>query len=185
VKEIRHSNNRVNYTKPYKERIDWIKPSYLTAVGEGMRQVVTEGSSRYYTDIEEIPTAGKTGTSQNPHGQDHGWFIAYAPYNNPQIAIAVLTENSGYGSISAAPIASLLIEKYLSGEVKRSYVMDYVLNFEPRPLEDEDEDAESGEGEEQPAPDTAEDLNVTDTAAGTDQANNESSDATTEEETND
>lgn len=140
VKEIHRSDNRVNFTQPYKERIEWIKPEYLTTVGEGMRQVVTEGSSRYYTDIPDIPTAGKTGTSQNPHGQDHGWFIAYAPYDNPQIAIAVLTENSGYGSISAAPIASLLIEQYLSGEVDRSYVLNYVLNFEPRPLEDEDED---------------------------------------------
>lgn len=150
VKEIHHSDNRVNFTQPYKERIEWIKPEYLTAVGEGMRQVVTEGSSRYYTDIPDIPTAGKTGTSQNPHGQDHGWFIAYAPYDNPQIAIAVLTENSGYGSISAAPVASLLIEQYLSGEVDRSYVMNYVLNFEPRPLEDDDEE-EDTEAETEPA----------------------------------
>lgn len=145
VKEIHHSDNRVNFTQPYKERIEWVKPEYLTAVGEGMRQVVTEGSSRYYTDIPDIPTAGKTGTSQNPHGQDHGWFIAYAPYDNPQIAIAVLTENSGYGSISAAPVASLLIEQYLSGEVDRSYVMNYVLNFEPRPLEDDEGDTDDAD----------------------------------------
>lgn len=142
VKEIHHNDNRVNYTKPYKELIEWIDPSYLTTVGKGMREVVTDGSSRYYTDIKEIPTAGKTGTSQNPHGQDHGWFIAYAPYDNPQIAIAVLTENSGYGSISAAPIASLLIEQYLTGEVNRSYVMNYVLNFEPRPLDEDEEDTD-------------------------------------------
>ena len=151
VKEIHHNDNRVNFTQPYKERVEWIKPEYLTSVGEGMRKVVTEGSSRYYTDIPDIPTAGKTGTSQNPHGQDHGWFIAYAPYDNPQIAIAVLTENSGYGSISAAPIASLLIEQYLSGEVDRSYVLNYVLNFEPRPLEDDDDDeaeTDTGNGTE-------------------------------------
>ena len=187
VKEIHHNDNTVNYTQPYKERIEWLKPSYLTAVGEGMRQVVTEGSSRYYTDIKDIPTAGKTGTSQNPHGQDHGWFIAYAPYDNPQIAIAVLTENSGYGSISAAPIASLLIEKYLSGEVNRSYVMDYVLNFEPRPLDDDDEDEETDENEQQ-TPDTAEELNAIETAAdqGQEQPEAESTDAATEEEqTND
>lgn len=139
VKEIHHSDNRVNYTQPYKEKIEWIKPSYIRAVTEGMREVVTEGSSRWFTDIKEIPTAGKTGTSQNPHGQDHGWFIAFAPYDNPQIAIAVLTENSGYGSISAAPIASLLIEQYLSGEVNRAYVMDHVLNYEP-PSDDEVEE---------------------------------------------
>lgn len=146
VKEIHHSDNRINYTQPYKERIEWIKPSYLTAVGSGMREVVTDGSSRWFTDIKEIPTAGKTGTSQNPHGQDHGWFIAYAPYDNPQIAIAVLTENSGYGSISAAPIASLLIEKYLSGEIKRAYVMNHVLNYEP-PSDDDDDDDDVDEEE--------------------------------------
>lgn len=140
VKEIHHSDNRINYTQPSKERIEWIKSSYLTAVGSGMREVVTDGSSRWFTDIEEIPTAGKTGTSQNPHGRDHGWFIAYAPYDNPQIAIAVLTENSGYGSISAAPIASLLIEKYLSGEIKRAYVMNHVLNYEPPSDDDDDEE---------------------------------------------
>lgn len=139
VKEIHHSDNRINYTQPYKERIEWIKPSYITAVSRGMREVVTDGSSRWFTDIKEIPTAGKTGTSQNPHGENHGWFIAYAPYDNPQIAIAVLTENSGYGSISAAPIASLLIEKYLSGELNRAYVLNHVLNYEP-PSDDTDEE---------------------------------------------
>lgn len=145
VKEIHHSDNRVNYTQPHRERIEWVKPEYLTTVGEGMRKVVTEGSSRYYTNIPDIPTAGKTGTSQNPHGQDHGWFIAYAPYDNPQIAIAVLAENAGFGSISAAPIASLLIEQYLSGEIDRSYVLNYVLNFEPRPLDDEEEDTDDAD----------------------------------------
>jgi penicillin-binding protein 2 len=170
VKEIHHSNNSVNYTQPYKELIDWIKPADLTTVGEGMRQVVSEGSSRYYTDIEDIPTAGKTGTSQNPHGQDHGWFIAFAPYDNPQIAIAVLTENSGYGSISAAPIASLLIEKYLSGEVNRSYVMNYVLNFEPRPLEDEEDEADENSNSE---------------PAQEDDSGTEINDVTATEETND
>jgi penicillin-binding protein 2 len=168
VKEIHHNDNRVNYTQPYKERIEWIKPSYLTTVGEGMRQVVTEGSSRYYTDIKDIPTAGKTGTSQNPHGQDHGWFIAYAPYDNPQIAIAVLTENSGYGSISAAPIASLLIEQYLSGEVSRSYIMNYVLNFEPRPLEDEDETDDNTNAEQAQEDDSGTEINEVTAAEETD-----------------
>jgi len=166
VKEIHHSDGRINFTQPYKERIEWVKPEYLTAVGEGMRKVVTEGSSRYYTDIPDIPTAGKTGTSQNPHGQDHGWFIAYAPYDNPQIAIAVLTENSGYGSISAAPIASLLIEQYLSGEVDRSYVMNYVLNFVPKPLEDdEDEDGTEPDDDAEPETDETADAQATEVNA--------------------
>lgn len=148
VKEIHHADNRISYTNPYKERIEWIKPAYLSAVSVGMREVVTDGSSRWFTDIKDIPTAGKTGTSQNPHGEDHGWFIAYAPYDNPQIAIAVLTENSGYGSVSAAPIASLLIEKYISGEIKRNYVLNHVLNFKPRNSAEDDEEEEAPEAGE-------------------------------------
>lgn len=132
VREIRHHDNNVSYTQPHKERIEWVKPSYLEAVKEGMLDVVTEGSGRFYANIPGITTAGKTGTSQNPHGENHGWFIAYAPADDPQIAIAVLTENSGFGSISATPVASLLIEKYLTGEINRQHVKDVVLNFTPR-----------------------------------------------------
>lgn len=138
VKEIHQDENSISYTNPQKEKIGWLKPNHINAVKQGMRKVVTEGSSRWFTDIKEIPTAGKTGTSQNPHGEDHGWFIAFAPYDDPQIAIAVLMENSGYGSMSAAPVASLLIEQYLSGEIKRQYVVDHVMNYEP-PSDDEDE----------------------------------------------
>ncbi len=133
VKEIHHGDNSVSYTQPYKERIEWVKPSYISAVQNGMLDVVTEGSGRYYANIPGINTAGKTGTAQNPHGEDHGWFIAYAPAEDPKIAIAVLTENSGYGSISATPVASLLIEKYLTGEINRNHVMDVVLNFTTQP----------------------------------------------------
>ncbi len=133
VKEIHHKDNTVSYTQPQRERIDWVKPSYISAVHEGMLDVVTDGSGRFYAQIPGITTAGKTGTSQNPHGRNHGWFIAYAPAENPQIAVAVLTENSGFGSISATPVASLLIEQYLTGEIKRNHVLDVVLNFTPRP----------------------------------------------------
>ncbi len=133
VKEVHHNDNTVNYTQPYKDKIEWIEPSYLSAVHEGMLDVVTEGSGRFYAQIPGITTAGKTGTSQNPHGNNHGWFIAYAPAENPQIAVAVLTENSGFGSISATPVASLLIEKYLTGEINRNHILDVVLNFTPRP----------------------------------------------------
>jgi len=115
-----------------KNKIEWVEQKDLDVVKQGMRQVVRDGSSRYYTNLDSIKVAGKTGTAQNPHGEDHGWFIAFAPYDNPQIAIAVLLENSGYGSISAAPVASLLIEQYLTGAVNRPYVYDYVKNFKPQ-----------------------------------------------------
>ena len=62
---------------------------------------------------------GKTGTAQNPHGEDHSIFIAFAPMDNPKIAIAVYVENGGWGSTWAVPIASLLIEEYLTDSISR------------------------------------------------------------------
>ncbi len=76
------------------------------------------GTARYYK-IDSIQAAGKTGTVQNPHGEDHSMFIAFAPYDKPEIAIAVVVENAGYGSTWAAPIASLMMEKYLKGYTTR------------------------------------------------------------------
>lgn len=133
VQAIKNSDGTLEYTRPVMEKIEWIRPEYLETVKKGMKRVVTEGSGRYYTNLSSlgIEVAGKTGTAQNPHGANHGWFIAYAPADNPQIAIAVLTENSGYGSISAAPVAGLLIEQYLTGEISRQHVLDYVLAFQP------------------------------------------------------
>lgn len=132
VQAIREGNGTIQYTNPEMEKIDWIKDEYLEAVKPGMKRVVTEGGGRYYVNIPEIQMAGKTGTAQNPHGENHGWFIAYAPADNPQIAVAVLTENAGFGSISAAPVVSLIVEKYLTGEINRQFVYDYVINFKPR-----------------------------------------------------
>jgi len=66
---------------------------------------------------EGIKICGKTGTAQNPHGKDHSIFISFAPMDEPKIAIAVFVENAGFGGTWAAPIASLMIEKYLKGEI--------------------------------------------------------------------
>lgn len=74
-----------------------------------------------------IEICGKTGTAENPHGKDHSLFWAFAPKENPKIAIAVIMENAGWGATAAAPLASLVIEKYLRGEIKRKYLEDYVL----------------------------------------------------------
>lgn len=140
VRGIIDHDGSISYTDPQREQIDWIRNDHLQAVQSGMRGVVTDGSGRWYANINDIEVAGKTGTAQNPHGENHGWFIAYAPFDNPQIAVAVLVENAGYGSISATPIASLIIEQYLKGEIERQYVLDYVLNFEPREESSDDED---------------------------------------------
>jgi penicillin-binding protein 2 len=67
--------------------------------------------------LDSIIVCGKTGTAQNPFGEDHSVFIAFAPKDNPKIAIAVYVENSGFGATYAAPVASLMIEKYLKGKI--------------------------------------------------------------------
>jgi penicillin-binding protein 2 len=71
---------------------------------------------------------GKTGTAQNPHGKDHSIFIAFAPKDNPKIAISVVIENAGFGATWAAPIAALMIEKYLTRKVKRKEIEDRMVN---------------------------------------------------------
>jgi len=134
VEQIRYNEDDIRFTNPEKTKIEWINDYQLSLVKQGMRQVVTEGSGRFYANLPDIEVAGKTGTAQNPHGLNHGWFIAFAPMDDPQIAVAVLMENAGYGSISAAPVAGLIIEKYLNGEIssQRNWIYDYVLNFKPR-----------------------------------------------------
>lgn len=92
---------------------------------EGMRMVVTIGTGRNAA-ITGIEVCGKTGTAQNPPKKNHSVFIAFAPFKDPKIAVAVLVENSGYGSEWAAPIASLMIEKYLTREVKRPDLEKYI-----------------------------------------------------------
>lgn len=112
---------------------DTIKTSFqkkhFEQVIEGMSLVYhgEKGSARWYK-VDSLQMCGKTGTSQNPHGKAHSVFIAFAPKDDPQIAIAVVVENSGFGATWAAPIASLMIEKYLRGEVKPSWYEDKMLN---------------------------------------------------------
>jgi len=87
-------------------------------VREGMRRAVMEaGGTGGAARIPGVTVAGKTGTAENPHGKAHSWFIGFAPYDHPKIAICVLVENVGYGGSYAAPIAGLCMEKYLYGEI--------------------------------------------------------------------
>jgi penicillin-binding protein 2 len=86
------------------------------------------GSTARIAAIQGIIVCGKTGTSQNPHGKDHSVFVAFAPKDNPQIAIAAYIENAGFGGTWAAPIASLMIEKYLTGKVNRTWLEQRMLD---------------------------------------------------------
>lgn len=111
----------------FKERKDIpIKREYFDHVARAMGQVVVAGTARRAM-IPEIAVAGKTGTAQNPHGEDHSIFMSFAPVHNPKIAIAVYIENAGFGGTWAAPIASLMIEKYISREVKRTKLEEQIM----------------------------------------------------------
>lgn len=93
-----------------------IDPAYFEHVVQGMEQVTIAGTARS-AYIPGIPVCGKTGTAENPHGKDHSVFFAFAPKENPKIAIAVYIENAGFGGTYAAPIASLMIEQYLQDSI--------------------------------------------------------------------
>jgi penicillin-binding protein 2 len=95
--------------------------AYYDVVIEGMEMVVVAGTASN-AKMDSVSICGKTGTAQNPHGKNHSIFICFAPKDNPKIAISVVVENAGWGATWAAPIASLMIEKYLTGEVKRKEI---------------------------------------------------------------
>lgn len=132
-----------------------IDSSFFTPVVEGMELAVNggPGSTARIAKISDITVCGKTGTAENPHGEDHSIFIAFAPKDDPKIALAVYVENEGFGGTWAAPIASLVIEKYLKGEVKRRWIEQYVLRGntktedEKKTEESQNEDATGSEKE--------------------------------------
>jgi penicillin-binding protein 2 len=104
-----------------------ISAANMEVVVEGMFRVFESGTARYYK-IPDLELCGKTGTAENPHGKDHSIFLAFGPKNKPEIAIAVVVENSGFGATWAAPIATLIMEKYLTGEIKRPDVEERMIS---------------------------------------------------------
>jgi penicillin-binding protein 2 len=114
----------------YKERhyttID--SANFLIAV-DAMQEVVERGTGQYRAKLKDIVVCGKTGTVENaPPLFDHSVFIAFAPRDNPKIAVSVYVEDAGQGARAAASIASLMIEKYLIGQTQRPHIEQYVLN---------------------------------------------------------
>ena len=100
-----------------------VNKAFFKDIVDGMEQVLQHGTA-YWVNVPELHVCGKTGTAQNPHGKDHALFIAFAPKDDPKIAMSVVVENSGFGATWAAPIAMLMIEKYLTGSIatkKRQY----------------------------------------------------------------
>lgn len=125
---IKNVNGNSNASPQFDKHYCSVKPEFFPVVVEGMADVVKSGTARV-AQIEGVEVCGKTGTAQNPHGKDHSIFFAFAPKDNPQIAIAVVVENSGFGSQWAAPIASLMMEKYLfpERELKRKALEERML----------------------------------------------------------
>ncbi len=104
-----------------------VEKHHFEIMAAAMEEVVKGGTGQA-SFIPEVSMAGKTGTVQNPHGENHSVFVAFAPVKDPKIAISVVVENAGGGATWAAPIASLLVEKYITGEVKRDHIEKRILD---------------------------------------------------------
>jgi penicillin-binding protein 2 len=116
IKQIANKrNNTRNLDQRHYTKID---SSNFNIVHDGMQKVVEAGTARIAKFREQI-VCGKTGTAQNPHGKDHSLFVGFAPRENPRIAIAVMVENAGFGATWAAPIASLMMEKFMFDSISR------------------------------------------------------------------
>lgn len=107
-----------------KPKVDSV--NYLPVI-DGMEMATIAGTATI-ARIPNIVVCGKTGTAENPHGKDHSVFVAFAPKDKPKIAISVYVENAGFGASHAAPIASLIMEKYLTGSISRPWLELYVKN---------------------------------------------------------
>jgi len=134
VKKTNNSNiDNSTYTVPKKTTIN---PKHFPPIIEAMHEVFKTGTGRY-SQVKGIDICGKTGTVENYTRidgkkvglQDHSILIAFAPKDNPKIAMAVFVENGGYGSTIAAPITSLMIEKYLTGSTQRKHIEERMYNL--------------------------------------------------------
>jgi penicillin-binding protein 2 len=110
--------------KYYEKQYTKVSLEHFPKVIKGMWRAVNSGAgmggTAWVAHIDGLDVCGKTGTAQNPRGADNSVFICFAPMDNPKIAIAAYVENGGFGATYAAPMASLMVEKYLNGEVKRT-----------------------------------------------------------------
>ncbi len=124
VKHIQNKEIDQRFEEKHYAKVD---AKHFDPVIDAMEAVVTGGTARL-AYVPNLNICGKTGTAQNPHGDDHSIFIAFAPKEHPKIAISVYVENAGFGSTWAAPMASLMIEKYLTDTISRTWLFDRISN---------------------------------------------------------
>lgn len=128
-----HGNDSINAV--YRERhYTMVDTVHFETVIQGMYDAVNSapgsGATARVAAVEGLDICGKTGTAENPHGDEHAVFVCFAPRENPKIAIAVYIENAGFGATWAAPVASLMVERYLNGSIseQRRWLEDKMLN---------------------------------------------------------
>ncbi|MFY0603878.1 MAG: penicillin-binding protein 2 [Flavobacteriaceae bacterium] len=139
VKNI--NNTPIIDTSYTKKRVTSIDTKHFTPIVNGMEEVFKTGTAKW-VKIKGVEICGKTGTAENfirVNGKkeqlpDHSILVAFAPKENPKIAIAVFIENGGFGSEIAAPVTSLMIEKYLFKNVKRKWIENIVLKKDLYPI---------------------------------------------------
>ncbi len=111
------------FLKPQYTKVDTVHfPKLIKGMWRAVNSGPGMGGTAWIAHIDSLDVCGKTGTAQNPRGADNSVFICFAPMDNPKIAVAAYVENGGFGATYAAPMASLMVEKYLKGSVKRDYL---------------------------------------------------------------
>jgi len=116
VRAIQDVNREIRPLQ-YEKKVVNVSPHNFDIVIGGMQAVIEETKLQYTVKQDSFIVCGKTGTVQNPHGADHSAFVGFAPRDNPKIAIAVFVENCGFGATYAAPIAGLVIEKFMNDSI--------------------------------------------------------------------
>ena len=134
IPHIVKDSEGVEIDAKFKERqYTLVDTSHFHTAVQGMYMAVNGGGSAggtaFAARIPGLDVCGKTGTAQNPHGKDNSVFICFAPKDDPKIAVAAYVENAGFGATWALPVASLMLEKYLTGEIspERQYLEDRLI----------------------------------------------------------
>ncbi len=134
IPHIVKDSDGVSIDPKFKERqYTLVDTAHFHTAVQGMYMAVNGGGSAggtaFAARIPGLDVCGKTGTAQNPHGKDNSVFICFAPKDDPKIAVAAYVENAGFGATWALPVASLMLEKYLTGEIspERQYLEDRLI----------------------------------------------------------